>query len=285
MSPIIVRRQSKQRPVGGENAAMNRRTLRSSKRPCTAGPTGPRFFAVTALAVSLVLMTTTSTLLPTAEAFSPITTSRIGQRSPAASSASTSSQLEMSWVEVSDFYATYPIPSAMLTCGFKASIADGIAQFNAMRTAANEKQEQSLELRRNLAYVLYGGLFVGIMCHVEYNELFPRLFGTEQPHVLEKVIFDDFISAPLCWLPPAYLIKAMVYDYCWQEGLQKYVQDIRHNGLLLRYWAIWLPAQTVSFSYIPDHMRVAWMALVSFFWFILFSSVASDGEQEAVAVD
>lgn len=185
----------------------------------------------------------------------------------------------MSWAEVSDFYATYPIPSAVLTCGFKASMADCIAQFNAMRTS-----EKNLELRRNLAYVLYGGIFMGLMCHLEYNEVFPLLFGTEEPHVLEKVLVDDFFSAPLLLLPPAYLIKAMVYDYSLEEGLQKYVHDIRNNGLLFRYWSIWVPAQTVSFSYIPDHMRVAWMALVSFFWFILFSSVASNKGQQEEAI-
>lgn len=187
----------------------------------------------------------------------------------------------MSWSEVSDFYATYPIQSAVLTCGFKASIADGIAQFNAFQG----NQEQQLELRRNLAYVLYGGIFVGIMCHVEYNEVFPLLFGTEQPHVLEKVLLDDFVSAPFLWLPPAYLIKAMVYDYSMKEGMQRYWKDITENALLLRYWSIWVPAQTVSFSVVPDHMRVAFMACISFFWFILFSSVASNGSSTTTSDD
>ena len=180
----------------------------------------------------------------------------------------------MSWTEVSDFYQMYPIQSAVLTCGFKASIADGIAQLKAMK----DKTLVDLEFQRNLAYILYGGIFVGIMCHLEYNELFPILFGTEQPHVSEKVIFDDFVSAPLMWLPPAYFIKAWIYEYSMQEGLEKYLHDIRHNGLLNKYWSVWVPAQTISFSVIPDHMRVAFMACVSFFWFIMFSTVASKSD-------
>jgi hypothetical protein len=188
-------------------------------------------------------------------------------------STQSSSALSMSWAEVSQFYETYPIQSAVLTCGVKASIADGIAQFNAF---TKSDEEQTLELKRNLAYVLYGGIFVGIMCHVEYNEVFPLIFGTTEPHVLEKVLLDNFFSAPFLWLPPAYLIKAMVYDYSAKEGMEKYWKDITQNGLLFRYWSIWLPAQTVSFSFVPDHMRVAFMAMISFFWFILFSSVASE---------
>lgn len=185
----------------------------------------------------------------------------------------------MSWEEVSDFYQNFPIQSAVLTCGFKASIADGIAQLKAMKDKA---AVVDLELQRNLAYVLYGGIFVGIMCHVEYNEVFPLLFGTEEPHVLEKVFVDDFISAPLMWLPPAYFIKAWIYDYSMKEGLQKYIHDIRHNGLLFKYWSVWVPAQTVSFSCVPDHMRVAFMACISFFWFIIFSTVASKSDNDTI---
>lgn len=132
-------------------------------------------------------------------------------------------------------------------------------------------------MRRNLAYILYGGIFIGALCHYEYDVIFPMIFGTD--HSLwtsfREVLFDNFISGPLVWLPPAYLIKALVYDYSLEEGLQKYIDDVTKNGLLQKYWSIWLPAQSVSFTVIPDHLRVAFMASVSFFWFILFSTVSS----------
>ena len=175
----------------------------------------------------------------------------------------------MSFTDVSDFYAQFPLQAAVLTCGVKASVADGIAQ--------KIGPLDDLELRRNLAYVLYGGIFVGAMCHYEYDVVFPLLFGIE--HSLwtsfREVLFDNFVSAPLLWLPPAYLIKAVVYDYSLQEGLQKYVDDVMQNSLLRKYWTVWLPAQSVSFTVVPDHLRVAFMASVSFFWFIIFSTVSS----------
>ena len=206
------------------------------------------------------------------------------------STSSSSSRLGMSLQEVSDFYATYPLQSAILTCGFKASIADSIAQFKDRmkgfvvesheHDGNNDESDHWWEARRNTAYVIYGGLFVGLMCHMEYNVLFPVMFGTENTPTtfISKVLFDNFISAPLMWLPPAYLIKAVLYDYSLGEGLEKYWRDIRDEGLLLKYWTIWVPAQTVSFSVVPDHLRVAFMASVSFFWFILFSSVSSNGD-------
>jgi protein Mpv17 len=209
-----------------------------------------------------------------------------------ASTTRKTTKLKMSLQEVSDFYQNYPLQSAILTCGVKASIADSLAQFRdhvaSSASRMGEPMTRSIkqdgangfnwELRRNLAYVMYGGIFVGFMCHLEYNIIFPQLFGTDQSllTVFKKVIFDDFVSAPLVWLPPAYFIKAWVYDYSMNEGLRKYWRDVQENDLLAKYWTVWVPAQSISFSVIPGHLRVAFMASVSFFWFILFSSVSHD---------
>ena len=152
---------------------------------------------------------------------------------------------------MSDLYANFPLQSAILTCGVKAHVADGIAQVRS--------ETDRLEFRRNLAYVLYGGIFVGGMCHLEYDYIFPALFGNDHSitTIFEEVIFDNFISAPLFWLPPAYLVKAAVYDYPMREGLEKYVHDIKHNGLLTKYLSIWIPAQSISFSVIPGELHPA----------------------------
>lgn len=250
--------------------------------------------------------------------------------------------------QVSDFYQNFPLQSAVLTCGVKASVADTIAQVkpqieeNKNKKKQQEQQEQlqmeqasvessnttsivssheslrdeassnqygttmvrdfDWEARRNLAYVLYGGIFVGAMSHVEYSCVFPLLFGSEKTAAIttEKVFFDNLLVAPTVWLPPAYFIKAWVYGVesnhdddesgdepkgILAEGLEKYLVDVKDNHLLWKYWAIWFPAQTVSFSVVPDHLRVAFMASISFFWFILFSSVSSQGDGDNTTND
>ncbi|CAJ1959885.1 unnamed protein product [Cylindrotheca closterium] len=248
---------------------------------------------------------------------------------------SSSTALNMAFSDISDFYANCPLQAAVLTCGFKASVADVIAQIKGASPDEEEEEEdedssfspmtimesshmveepqehqdnhfdfenpmenfesmvedidlspiEDLDGKRNFAYIIYGGIFIGLMCHLEYDYAFPLMFARNgvdyavQQHVpqtiLSEILFDNFISGPLLWLPPAYLIKAVVYDYSFKEGLEKYVHDIKENDLLKRYWQIWLPAQTISFSVVPEHFRVVWMASVSFFWFILFSTLAS----------
>ena len=82
-----------------------------------------------------------------------------------------------------------------------------------------------------------------------------------------------------------YLIKALVYDYSLGVGLQKYFNDVTKNGLLFKYWRIWFPAQSISFTVVPDHLRVVFMASVSVLWFIQVSTVASNGDSAAAAAD
>lgn len=183
----------------------------------------------------------------------------------------------MTLEDVNTFYSTYPLQAAVLTCGLKASLADGVAQVRSWTAS-----EHAIEMRRNAAYIIYGGIFIGLMCHMEYDFLFPQLFGTAHDvgTIASEVLLDNFVSAPLMWLPPAYFIKAIIYGYPMQEGLDRYVTDVK-EGLLLKYWAIWLPAQTISFSFVPDHLRIVFMACVSFGWFIVMSSAQAQTDADA----
>ena len=184
--------------------------------------------------------------------------------------------------QISDFYAQFPLQAAVLTCGVKAHVADGIAQVRSSysRNRMPRIDTDDLEFRRNLSYIIYGGIFVGAFCHFEYDVIFPRLFGSEHSLATsaKEVLFDNFVSAPLLWLPPAYIIKSLLYDSPVQEGLLSYYEDVKYNGLLTKYWTIWVPAQSISFTVVPDHLRVVFMAAISFFWFILLSTLSASSE-------
>jgi protein Mpv17 len=47
---------------------------------------------------------------------------------------------------------------------------------------------------------------------------------------------------------------------------------------------LWIPVSIVNFLFVPEHFRVAFVAVVSFFWMIILSLIAnkSDGKDEAV---
>lgn len=168
------------------------------------------------------------------------------------------------------FYKSAPYEAAFVTCGVKAAASDGLAQ----QTERNGRPQFSWP--RNLAFILYGGFYQGCFQNFVFNTFYPAVFGTgtDVATVAIKVVFDQLVLTPFLCLPCAYLVKAAVFRYPLQEGLQRYVADAKKD-LLLKYWAIWTPAQCFTFSIVPEHLRIAFIAFVSFFWLILLSTISN----------
>lgn len=174
---------------------------------------------------------------------------------------------------VAGFYKAFPLLAGFITCSVKAGMADILAQWRDVCTT-------QFSIKRNFAMVIYSGTVLGLSCEIMYNRIFPLLFGVEKtlPTIIKKTLFDGFVNAPLLWLPPAYLVQALVYGYPKRKALKKYIKDVRENGLLKKYWSLWLPVSFLNFSIIPPHFRVAFVALVSFFWMIILSVVANNDQ-------
>ena len=174
---------------------------------------------------------------------------------------------------VGAFYKESPVEAAFVTCGVKAASSDAIAQ------RAVERNTSNFAYKRNAAFIAYGGLYQGICQYYIFNELFPLIFGdgTDVATVAEKVLFDQLVLTPFLCLPIAYIVKASVFGYSIQEGLNRYISDAKKD-LLWKYWALWTPTQCVTFSVVPEHLRIPFIAAVSFVWLILLSSITSRGD-------
>lgn len=99
--------------------------------------------------------------------------------------------------------------------------------------------------------------------------------GTTVTVVLSKVLFDLCVQTTLVTLPIAYFTKALIYKYSPREALRRYWDDIRNHGLLKKYFLLWGPVQCITFSIVPEHYRVTFIACVSFFWLIILSTIAT----------
>ena len=181
---------------------------------------------------------------------------------------------------INAFYLSYPFISAVTTCSVKGFLADFIAQKRNSADGDNNETKPTkvpFSYRRNAAYILYGGGILGVFCGIMYNAVYPFLFGGLDGIVqlIAIVTFDNFVTAPLLWLPPVYFVRAILYGDPLKSGFRKYIDDIKFRGLLTKYWSVWLPAQIVNFSFVPAHLRIAFMAGVSFFWLIILSCVSN----------
>lgn len=173
------------------------------------------------------------------------------------------------------FYKTFPIVAGFLTASTKAAFADSVAQ-------RRDSCVTKFDVKRNLSMMLYSGLVLGVSCEVMYNDIFPLIFGTVPDkcvyRAIKMTLFDGFVNAPLLWLPPAYIVKAWMYGHPKREAIRKYVVDVKENGLLKKYWSLWLPLSMVNFMFVPAHFRIAFVAAISFFWMIILSLVANNDQ-------
>lgn len=209
--------------------------------------------------------------------------------------------------KIDTFYQTAPYAAAFITCGIKASAADFVAQkkFPVLSKKDKNKENENKDanevsttktlnrnpfnFQRNSAFIVYGAMYQGCAQEYIFNHIFPVLFGTGTSllTVLSKVVFDMMVLTPFLCLPLAYLVKAVIFKYSLKEGLQRYKYDIFSHGLLKKYWSLWFPVQCLTFSVVPEHWRITWIACVSFFWLIILSSISTRAKattESAVAV-
>jgi hypothetical protein len=194
---------------------------------------------------------------------------------------------------VEEFYTESPVQAAFLTCALKASAADAVAQLRQLRAmeaelASNTVDEKiqhhdlpflNIQIPRNFAFLLYGGMYQGVAQHFIYNVLFPDWFGhgTDVLTVACKVLTDVTFLGPCVSLPISFAIKAAVYGSSkpLSDGLKKYEKNVVEKDLLFKYWSLWAPVNTITFSVIPEHLRILFMASISFFWLVCLSSISN----------
>ena len=218
-----------------------------------------------------------------------------------------------------EWFRTAPYQSAFAVTAFKATLADFIVQKRERASALKTLNERPdgvdiadeelpiraatilecdevscnevvvysaspLSLQRLGTFFLYGGLYQGCVQYFLFNVMYPIWFGdgTDLATLLAKVCFDQFVLTPFLCLPACYLVKAIVFGYSLREGLQRYVADAKRD-LLVKYWLLWGPVQCVTFGMVPPQWRVPFIALVSFFWLLILSTITAREDNNAAA--
>lgn len=186
---------------------------------------------------------------------------------------------------IDGFFQTQPYLSAFLTCSFKAGTADFIAQASSEEDEAATTAEPSpvdIDVSRNLAFIVYGGFYSGLFQEFLYSVMFPQWFQeTTWQNVVAQVGLDMAVIGPFLCLPVAYIVKSLFTTTglsieSVQAALERYVEDVTKRGLLIKYWALWTPVQTLTFSVIPQHFRVAFVAVISFLWMFILSTTSAN---------
>lgn len=177
--------------------------------------------------------------------------------------------------QIPHFYKAFPLQASIATCGLNSAVADTISQVQSCKPSEGLID---FKWRQHFSSLFYGTTCLGIGTNLVYTKLLPALLaGTSGlTTVLGSAMLDNFVFAPLIWLPPAYAIKAAFHGQSIKEALQKYIHDVRTGSLLQRYASFWMPAQIINFAMVPKHLRVVSTAGFSFIWFLILTKITSE---------
>jgi hypothetical protein len=200
---------------------------------------------------------------------------------------------------VDTFYQTQPYMAAFLTCACKASAADLVAQKKknphedgsaAAAAAADGAAVAKIDVSRNLAFLAYGGIWQGLFQQFLYTALYPLFFtGNTWDSILGQVAFDTTVMGPMVCLPIVYSVKNLfrtgnASGDTITEALETYYDHVTTRGLLTTYWSIWIPAQFATFGFVPPHLRILFVAAVSFYWVTKLSAISASENQDTTMI-
>jgi protein Mpv17 len=173
------------------------------------------------------------------------------------------------------FYERRPYVTSFVTCLAKGSIADAATQ------AWLEKRPR-LDVRRTALFGLWSAAYCGCAQHYIFNVVFARVFGigTGFGVALRKACADSFIATPLLGIPIYYSCKPLIEG---TGGLSSFPMDglREYAGIFREFYfkpaMVWIPAHLLTFSLIPQPLRIGWTATVSLGW-LSFVSMTSHAD-------
>ena len=179
------------------------------------------------------------------------------------------------------FFKTHRFATAFIAGGAQATAADFVVQSRESLQHNNNKQRSNFCPRRNLSFLLYGGLYQGVANEYIFNTLLPFWFGTNQ---MLQALVAVFFFGSMVSLPIAYHIKAFVFGYSASEGFRRYWHDVTQNGLLKKFWSVWIPVNCTNFGLIPPCYRITVNSIVAFCWLMVLSTISSRQSSSDVAI-
>ncbi|KAF6260930.1 hypothetical protein COO60DRAFT_1504019 [Scenedesmus sp. NREL 46B-D3] len=162
----------------------------------------------------------------------------------------------------------YPFGTGVVTTVVKTSAADLFAQ------KVIEKREE-MDFKRHGVFITFGLFYLAGFQYYLYNHLFVRwcagmtaALGHKGSAPI-KTFIDQAIHHPFFYFPVFYSMKGYVEGRSPAEIFERYRNELWENCKAL--WTIWVPAQMVNFSVVPRHLRIPFVAGVSFAWTVVIS--------------
>jgi protein Mpv17 len=181
---------------------------------------------------------------------------------------------------LNDLMERHPLKTSLWVTGTKAGLADAFVQ-----TQVERKSE--LDPQRLAAFTLFGFGYQGGFQYWMMTKLWERIFpGAQFVPVVQKILATNLISDPVFFFPTFYTLReALAYPQkaasapssVVSSALAKYrmrcLEDWRNT------WAVWFPGHAITYGLMPLHLRMPWVATLSFGYLCILSYTRGDRDK------
>ena len=147
---------------------------------------------------------------------------------------------------------------------------------------------------RTVAFGIWSGTYCGLVLYLLYNRFYPVAFplttaaGVVHPHMRRHVVgmvaFDNFVSSPWFFIPSYYVVRealrefSAVLELAPARTVRTALGTYRNEfwSCMSLTWSMWVPIHFVTFGgLVPQHLRVHFTAVCSFFTLMMTSKLQS----------
>ena len=168
----------------------------------------------------------------------------------------------------------HPVPTRIATATTLALAGDALAQ----------RRELAYSSRRTFALVATESLYRGLMLQPILLWVIAHFHGSLlrslQPFgisaalavVLERVLFQTFVVAPIVYYPLYFAITGPLQGLSLKETLHR--ARTQYGTLFGFNLCFWFPVQTVQFAVVPERFKVPFICLCSVIWNFILSTLS-----------
>lgn len=180
------------------------------------------------------------------------------------------------WPTYLDLLSTAPLTTKAITAGVIIGSGDAAAQVLETR-----ESDAEFDPMRALRWAFFGLVLQGPWNHFFYQILDSALPPTPDPFTLttlEKVGIDQFIQAPIFTM-----IILIFFAVVEGKGITFAKNQIQNDlgGILLKNWAVFLPATVINLAFCPPELRVLFLNCVFFCWVVYLSLFLNEEKSTA----
>jgi len=167
--------------------------------------------------------------------------------------------------------AAKPLTTSLVVTAVKAGAADIMVQ-----TAVEGHGAATVDRQRVALFTAFGFAYQGGFQYWLINHVFERAFpGRGWLPTAQKVLAMNAIGDPVFFFPVFYSMKEAFATRRFEPAtvsaaLRKYRANIFEDWR--NTWSIWIPGHVVTYGLCPLHLRMPWVAALSFAYLSILSA-------------